>query len=82
MKFQICIGDDDSYLPYLDKTKENKTPKQKVTEQFLIAVSFLTNNTGTVEVLTAEETLPVPPSNGAVPGGPLTSTHSATAGSA
>lgn len=55
MKFQKCISGNDSYLLYLDKTKQNQTPKQKI--PFLRAVSFQTNNMGLEDILTAEEAL-------------------------
>lgn len=60
-------------LIYFTLTKQNKTPTQKIMATFLKAVSFLTNNTGLVEVLLAEETLFVLLSDSPTPVSPLTS---------
>lgn len=56
MKFQKCVGGKDSYLLYLDKTKQNKTPKHKIIATFLRAVGFQTSTLGLVEALGAEGT--------------------------
>lgn len=61
MKFEKCIGGNDSSRLYLDKTKQNKTPKQNIMATFPKAGRFLTDNAGWVEALTAEEAAGCPP---------------------